>query len=250
MVQPPDHPIRHWMIINKHNSEVCKLRSCAYIFHQPVNIKLLSHAVSIAHFKTSGKETAAFVPVYNYEIKVSLYLFHLDKLQNAGKILPLWKYIKMKVKSQTHTELVAGQFIDLLQNFIRLHPNLVMPEHVVRFKQQMEKLRGSGNSEDHTFLMRVFIILAQSENPLSMGELSAALKIPLSSATRIVDWLVRGKFLERTYDPKRSPRGACKDDKNRRTILPNSDGLQPKTDRALNGKILAGRTGSITASYE
>ena len=107
----------------------------------------------------------------------------------------------MKIKSELHTELVAGEFIDLLQNFIRLRPNLVMPEHVVRFKQQMEKLRGSGNPEDHAFLLRVFIILAHSETPLTMGELSAALKIPLSSTTRIIDWLVRGKFLERTYDP-------------------------------------------------
>lgn len=108
----------------------------------------------------------------------------------------------MKANPQVHTELVAGQFIDILQGFIHLRPNLVMPEHVVRFKQQMEKLRGSGNSEDHTFLIRVFIILAHSESPLTMGELSAELKVPLSSATRIVDWLVRGKFLERTYDPK------------------------------------------------
>jgi DNA-binding MarR family transcriptional regulator len=108
----------------------------------------------------------------------------------------------MKVKSQPHTELIAGQFIDLLQNFIRLQPNWVMPEHIVRFKQQMERLRGSGNSEDHTFLVRVFIVLAHSETPLTMGELSAALKTPLSSSTRIVDWLVRGKFMERTYDPK------------------------------------------------
>ncbi|MGA7193159.1 MAG: MarR family transcriptional regulator [Anaerolineales bacterium] len=108
----------------------------------------------------------------------------------------------MKVNSQPHTELVAGQFIDLVQNFIRLRPNLIMPEHIVRFKQQMEELRGSGNSEDHTFLLRVFIILAQSQTPLTMGELSAALKVPLSSATRIVDWLVRGKFLERTHDSK------------------------------------------------
>lgn len=108
----------------------------------------------------------------------------------------------MKAKSQPHTELIAGQFIDLLQNFIRLQPNWVMPEHIVRFKQQMERLRGAANSEDHTFLVRVFIVLAHSETPLSMGELSAALKTPLSSSTRIVDWLVRGKFLERTYDPK------------------------------------------------
>ena len=105
----------------------------------------------------------------------------------------------MKVNPHAHTEVIAGRFIDLLQDFIRLKPNLVMPEHLVRFKQQMEKLRGSGNSEDHTFLVRVFVVLAHSETPLTMGELSAALKIPLSSTTRIVDWLVRGKFLERTY---------------------------------------------------
>lgn len=140
--------------------------------------------------------------VYNYEIRVSLTLSHLDKFPDTGKILPLWKYINMKVKSQPHTKRIAGEFIELIQNFIRLRPNFVMPEHVVRFKQQMEKLRGSGNSEDHTFLVRVFIILAHSETPLTMGELSAELKIPLSSATRIVDWLVRGNFLERMYDPK------------------------------------------------
>ena len=104
----------------------------------------------------------------------------------------------MKANSRTHAEGNAGRFIDLLQDFIRLKPNLVMPEHIVRFKQQMEKLRGSGNSEDHMFLVRVFVVLAHSETPLTMGELSAALKIPLSSTTRIVDWLVRGNFLERT----------------------------------------------------
>jgi len=107
----------------------------------------------------------------------------------------------MKIKSQEHTEAVADRFIGLMQDFIRLRPNWAMPEHILRFKQQMEKLRGSGNSEDHTFLMRVFIILAHSDKPLTMGELSTALNTPLSSSTRIVDWLVRGKFLERTYDP-------------------------------------------------
>jgi DNA-binding MarR family transcriptional regulator len=108
----------------------------------------------------------------------------------------------MKAKSETHTESAARQFISLMQDFILLRPNFVMPDHLVRFKQQMEKLRGSANSEDQNFLLRVFIVLAHSEAPLTMGELSAALRIPLSSATRIVDWLVRGKFLERAYDPK------------------------------------------------
>jgi len=108
----------------------------------------------------------------------------------------------MKTKSSLHTEQAAGQFMGLVQNFIRLQTKWAMPEHIARFKQQMEKLRGSDNSEGHTFLLRVFIILSHAETPLTMGELSAALKVPLSSATRIVDWLVRGKFLERTNDPK------------------------------------------------
>ena len=86
------------------------------------------------------------MPVYNYEIRVSFCGLRLDKFRNNGKILPTWKYIKMKVNSKQHTELVAGQFINLMQDFIRLHPNLILPEHIVRFKQQMEKLRGSSNS--------------------------------------------------------------------------------------------------------
>ena len=33
-----------------------------------------------------------------------------------------------------------------------------------------------------------------------MGELSSDLNIPLSTATRIVDWLVRANFVERIHD--------------------------------------------------
>ena len=43
----------------------------------------------------------------------------------------------MKIKSQAHAELVADQFVDLMQDFIRLRPpNLVMPEHIVRLNSK------------------------------------------------------------------------------------------------------------------
>ncbi len=96
----------------------------------------------------------------------------------------------------------ADQFIELIQKFICLRPRMVPPEHIVKFKKKMEALKGSGySSEDHAFVFRVLILLTQSEEPLTMSKLSAELNLPLSSATRIVDWLVRGDMVERVPDP-------------------------------------------------
>jgi DNA-binding MarR family transcriptional regulator len=101
------------------------------------------------------------------------------------------------------TEQAAAQFTELLQHFIRLRPNLMMPEHLQRVKAQMDNLRGNlnGGMEDYAFLLRVFVVLAQSDVPPTMGELSTCLDLPLSTATRIVDWLVRGGLVERVPDP-------------------------------------------------
>lgn len=100
------------------------------------------------------------------------------------------------------TEVIAEQFVDLLQNFIRIRPRLIVPEHIAKFKQKIEILRsnGTGIPQDRIFLPRIFIILAHRENPPTMGELSTELDIPMSSTTRIVDWLVRADFVERCQD--------------------------------------------------
>ena len=98
---------------------------------------------------------------------------------------------------------IADQLIELVQRFIHLHPKLVVPEHVARLKQHMEKLRmtGATHQEDRAFIFRIFIILERSGTPPTMGELSNELGIPLSSATRLVDGLVGGGFLKRLPDP-------------------------------------------------
>jgi DNA-binding MarR family transcriptional regulator len=104
------------------------------------------------------------------------------------------------------TEKTAEQFVDLIQRYISLRPKMILPEHIVQFKKKMEglksKMDGAGSSsEDFSFLFRILILLSKSATPLTMSELSAEMNVPMSTATRIVDWLVRGGMAERVNDP-------------------------------------------------
>jgi len=104
------------------------------------------------------------------------------------------------------TEKTAEQFVELIQRYITLRPKMILPEHVVQFKKKMEGLKSKmdgagGNPEDFSFLFRILILLAKSATPLTMSELGAEMNVPMSTATRIVDWLVRGDMAERVNDP-------------------------------------------------
>lgn len=109
----------------------------------------------------------------------------------------------MEIKPSEPIDSFVDQLTDLLQRFIRRRPNLILPEHVVKFKQEMVGLKSgkSDISEDYPFIIRIFVNLAGRKMPPTMGELSEDLNVPLSTATRIVDWLVMGKFVERIPDP-------------------------------------------------
>ncbi len=99
------------------------------------------------------------------------------------------------------TERTAEQFMELIHKYMRLRPKLILPEHVVQFKKKMEALRNSGYGvEDRGFIFRIFMLLSQSQQPLTMGELSSELAVPMSTATRIVDGLVKADMLERVQD--------------------------------------------------
>jgi DNA-binding MarR family transcriptional regulator len=108
----------------------------------------------------------------------------------------------MEINGMTVSAHTIEQYMELLQRFVCLRIDLMLPEHLVRFKQQMEiSRRGAGGSEDYTFLFRIFTLLAHSDTPPTMSELSAYLKLPFSSTTRLIDWLVRASFVERITDP-------------------------------------------------
>lgn len=110
----------------------------------------------------------------------------------------------MKIITRTPSTPTTSQFVDLLQCFIRIRPNLILPEHLVRYKQQViEDLRNSkmGGADDYHIILHIIILLAHRDTPPTMGEISTDLKIPLSTATRLMDWLVQSNYLERFSDP-------------------------------------------------
>ena len=101
------------------------------------------------------------------------------------------------------SEQTANQFVQLLRRFIRVRPKVFFPdENISSLRQQMRDLRNeaSRNPEDRWFLFRIMEVLTRSETPPTMGELGAELGIPLSSATRMADGLVRAKFAKRCAD--------------------------------------------------
>ncbi len=98
---------------------------------------------------------------------------------------------------------IAEKFLELFQRAISIRLALNPPEHMVSFKQRLERFNpGAGDLQmDFMLLFRVFTILVHRKTPPTMGEVSADLNIPLSSATRTVDWLVGANIVERVSDP-------------------------------------------------
>jgi DNA-binding MarR family transcriptional regulator len=110
----------------------------------------------------------------------------------------------MEITAGPKNNPAADRFVDLLQSLLRFHPKLVFPdERLANLQKQLRAIRetSGGNPEDRAFLFRILFALRNRENPPTMGELSAELGIPLSSATRMADGLVRARFVQRRMDP-------------------------------------------------
>lgn len=109
----------------------------------------------------------------------------------------------MEINSPDNLNPKVQQITDLLLRFLRQRPGILLPEHVLHFHEQIEQIK-SRKPDDiniYQFATRIFIHLAHRETPPTMGELSEDLKVPYSTATRIVDLLVKGSFVERIPDP-------------------------------------------------
>ena len=100
------------------------------------------------------------------------------------------------------TERTVEQFVELFHRYMTLRINLDLPEDVALFRKKMAALKGASHTfEDKAFLYRIFMLLSQDEEPLTMGRLSSELDVPLSTTTRIVDGLVQAGMVERVTDP-------------------------------------------------
>ena len=79
----------------------------------------------------------------------------------------------------------------------------VLSKELTQIQEHLEGIQPG--KEPHTTNYELFYRVSSSVSrgdSLTMGELSNALSVPLSTATRIVDWLVDRGYLHRLPDPE------------------------------------------------
>lgn len=97
----------------------------------------------------------------------------------------------------------SGQdFSDLVGELIRLQPRLkaLLPTDLARLKKRLH--RGGRRSAEYELFYRVGLILTRRKDPQTMGEIRTALAVPLSTATRMINWLVANGYARRLADPE------------------------------------------------
>jgi DNA-binding MarR family transcriptional regulator len=99
------------------------------------------------------------------------------------------------------------EFSAIWHDVIRLQPRFktLLPTNLARAKEHFRTMHsrlGAKHMPDHPFFYRAAIIFSRQDRPLIMGELSEELGVPLSTATRIVDWFVEGGYARREPDAK------------------------------------------------
>jgi DNA-binding MarR family transcriptional regulator len=104
------------------------------------------------------------------------------------------------------SESYADQFAVIIRRGIRLKHRFqaVLPEQAAQARARLRNLLPRGLSDDDAdfnLYYELGAILSQAETPLTMSELSQAVEVPLSTATRLVDTLVELEYAERLSDP-------------------------------------------------
>jgi DNA-binding MarR family transcriptional regulator len=103
---------------------------------------------------------------------------------------------------EPHTAEIANVFQRL---FVRKHrARILLPESLATLTKHLDETyldSKSGGSIDFDLFHSIGLIFSARRDPITMGELSRSLDVPLSTATRIVDWLVKNNYAQRLSDP-------------------------------------------------
>jgi DNA-binding MarR family transcriptional regulator len=95
----------------------------------------------------------------------------------------------------------------IVRGFMRLAPRLktAVPEddEFIAAREKLQALHAGGKPEmgDFGLYLNLGQALTDAGEPMTMGDLSRTLGVPLSTATRIVDLLVKSDSVMRLHDP-------------------------------------------------
>ena len=100
----------------------------------------------------------------------------------------------------------SNEIKDLFQRFFRMRHGmrLGLPENIADLKKRLHQTASSSpaeNGNNFELFFNLGSVLTRQPSPMAMGDLSRSLNVPLSSATRMVDWLVSNNFAQRLPDP-------------------------------------------------
>lgn len=118
---------------------------------------------------------------------------------------PFWKYTILEVNVPKPTlALQTAEVMEIFQHMLALRHRFkaVPPESMATMKAYLEeeRLKGKAGTMNFNLFFNVGLILTSESAPVTMGEFSRMLDVPLSTATRIADWMVEHGYVQRVHD--------------------------------------------------
>lgn len=106
------------------------------------------------------------------------------------------------IKQKAYT----GQINEIVHGFMQVWIKFdsVLPVELTKIQKHLNGIKPSNESSPETNyqLFYRFSSCIYRKSNLTMGELSSAMAVPLSTATRIADWLVSKGYAQRLPDPE------------------------------------------------
>ncbi len=104
--------------------------------------------------------------------------------------------------------LYSPEIVEIMQRIFRLKDRFRagMPENIAILRKRILKSDFDGNTASNVNNFDLFhnigLVFSRYDGPITMGELSRDLNIPLSTATRTMDWFVENGYAQRLPDPQ------------------------------------------------
>jgi len=106
----------------------------------------------------------------------------------------------------TSQKIYKNQINDIIHGFMQLWIkfDVVLPAELARVQQRLNGIKADNESTQETNyqLFYRFSNSIYNKSNLTMGELSNAMGVPFSTATRIADWMVSKEYAQRLHDPE------------------------------------------------